>query len=142
MPCEIYPLSLHDALPICGVRRPLRLATESAISASGLILARAAAYYGHDPDRKSTRLNSSHLGISYAVRDLPSFPTRRSSDLWRPATASAGHRVRHLSLGPNPRAGRRVLRPRPQPAPSGGSTAPRVDRPPYAHDRRRSLGTA
>src|SRR5262245_4709543 len=34
------------------------------------------------PDRKSTRLNSSHLGISYAVtRDLHSFPTRRSSDL-------------------------------------------------------------
>src|ERR1039458_1687636 len=39
------------------------------------------------PDRKSTRLNSSHLGISYAVfclvvpRYLHSFPTRRSSDL-------------------------------------------------------------
>src|SRR5438045_3812258 len=39
-------------------------------------------------DRKSTRLNSSHLGISYAVfclycdlRTRPSFPTRRSSDL-------------------------------------------------------------
>src|SRR5690242_15026098 len=33
-------------------------------------------------DRKSTRLNSSHMSISYAVpRDLPSFPTRRSSDL-------------------------------------------------------------
>src|SRR5262245_11269152 len=41
-------------------------------------------------DRKSTRLNSSHLGISYAVfclkssftcRHLHSFPTRRSSDL-------------------------------------------------------------
>src|SRR5262245_5402911 len=36
-------------------------------------------------DRKSTRLNSSHLGISYAVfcrpRVLRSFPTRRSSDL-------------------------------------------------------------
>src|ERR1039458_5730259 len=33
-------------------------------------------------DRKSTRLNSSHLGISYAVfRDLLSCPTRRSSDL-------------------------------------------------------------
>src|SRR5436853_437164 len=33
-------------------------------------------------DRKSTRLNSSHLGNSYAVhRDLHSFPTRRSSDL-------------------------------------------------------------
>src|SRR5262245_19584929 len=35
-------------------------------------------------DRKSTRLNSSHLGISYAVlRVLHSFPTRRSSDLAR-----------------------------------------------------------
>src|SRR5262245_44234899 len=33
-------------------------------------------------DRKSTRLNSSHLGISYAVLTaLHSFPTRRSSDL-------------------------------------------------------------
>src|ERR1035438_6062509 len=42
-------------------------------------------------DRKSTRLNSSHLGISYAVfcfnkgpgdhRDLHSFPPRCSSDL-------------------------------------------------------------
>src|SRR5262245_5445533 len=38
-------------------------------------------------DRKSTRLNSSHLGSSYAVfclrvpRDLHPFPTRRSSDL-------------------------------------------------------------
>src|SRR5437667_123658 len=38
-------------------------------------------------DRKSTRLNSSHITISYAVfcfcdhRDLHSFPTRRSSDL-------------------------------------------------------------
>src|SRR5437764_1320668 len=33
-------------------------------------------------DRKSTRLNSSHRCISYAVpRYLPSFPTRRSSDL-------------------------------------------------------------
>src|SRR5579875_3298896 len=35
-------------------------------------------------DRKSTRLNSSHTVISYAVyhRDLHSFPTRRSSDLF------------------------------------------------------------
>src|SRR5207253_1037122 len=40
-------------------------------------------------DRKSTRLNSSHVAISYAVfclnayahRHLHSFPTRRSSDL-------------------------------------------------------------
>src|SRR5699024_7908007 len=36
-------------------------------------------------DRKSTRLNSSHVSLSYAVfcypPPLPSFPTRRSSDL-------------------------------------------------------------
>src|SRR5438067_2000968 len=41
----------------------------------------------HRRDRKSTRLNSSHVSISYAVfcsahhLDLHSFPTRRSSDL-------------------------------------------------------------
>src|SRR5688572_16391840 len=35
-------------------------------------------------DRKSTRLNSSHSQISYAVQPhLHSFPTRRSSDLCR-----------------------------------------------------------
>src|SRR5699024_7228520 len=32
-------------------------------------------------DRKSTRLNSSHVSISYAVHALHSVPTRRSSDL-------------------------------------------------------------
>src|SRR6266508_3127532 len=41
-------------------------------------------------DRKSTRLNSSHVAISYAVhRDLHSFPTRRSSDLRRSSRSSA-----------------------------------------------------
>src|SRR5882724_10857133 len=49
-------------------------------------------------DRKSTRLNSSHLGISYAVfclkrcgnhRVLHSFPTRRSSDLWHVDVSNA-----------------------------------------------------
>src|SRR5947209_3044661 len=47
-------------------------------------------------DRKSTRLNSSHANISYAVfcfaahRYLPSFPTRRSSDLARSAGSRSG----------------------------------------------------
>src|SRR5215208_1090330 len=53
---EIYTLSLHDALPISAVahREPL---------------GRRAAPGGrdHDEDRKSTRLNSSHVAISYAV---------------------------------------------------------------------------
>src|SRR5690606_16300291 len=39
-------------------------------------------------DRKSTRLNSSHVKISYAVhRSLHSFPTRRSSDLFNQRAA-------------------------------------------------------
>src|SRR5574343_1178956 len=50
---EIYTLSLHDALPISPpgwtrTTRPLRTAR----------------WWG---DRKSTRLNSSHITISYAV---------------------------------------------------------------------------
>src|SRR5262245_20914590 len=54
----------------------------------------------HLEDRKSTRLNSSHLGISYAVArpPLPSFPTRRSSDLaWLRSASrpSPGRSKRH-----------------------------------------------
>src|SRR5262245_10602891 len=51
-------------------------------------------------DRKSTRLNSSHLGISYAVfcfcchLVLHPFPTRRSSDLRRAWLPPRGGRWR------------------------------------------------
>src|SRR2546426_8814291 len=75
---EIYTLSLHDALPICprgptasrrgasahtgarDRRRTGRVNTRSS---------RSARRRGSPPreDRKSTRLNSSHLVISYAV---------------------------------------------------------------------------
>src|SRR6266480_5471428 len=60
---EIYTLSLHDALPnfeapwrhphevCCAGYRPLILPTSGAF----------------EVDRKSTRLNSSHMSISYAV---------------------------------------------------------------------------
>src|SRR3712207_7983050 len=69
---EIYTLSLHDALPICSVD----------VSSSGRKYARSPAGLGsihmgfcviarpplvHNRDRKSTRLNSSHANISYAV---------------------------------------------------------------------------
>src|SRR5262245_66045582 len=58
---EIYTLSLHDALPI--FRQPYH--AESRRHQLHLQESR----HGHQPrqDRKSTRLNSSHLGISYAV---------------------------------------------------------------------------
>src|SRR6266480_7213145 len=60
---EIYTLSLHDALPIypdparllVRRRRRLRDRARSRTRAQGV------------RDRKSTRLNSSHMSISYAV---------------------------------------------------------------------------
>src|SRR5207302_11033748 len=74
---EIYTLSLHDALPICSRRLSSggRVRTCSAASSrtgrstpsssrrcfSATCTPRAAR------DRKSTRLNSSHVKISYAV---------------------------------------------------------------------------
>src|SRR2546430_5613885 len=57
---EIYTLSLHDALPIsCPVGAMFRVDPKTAIAALG------APQRGRD--RKSTRLNSSHSQISYAV---------------------------------------------------------------------------
>src|SRR2546426_9900134 len=58
---EIYTLSLHDALPIsafCGCF-PERSSWPACRS--------RATWSGSRSDRKSTRLNSSHLVISYAV---------------------------------------------------------------------------
>src|SRR5438445_2998387 len=58
---EIYTLSLHDALPICGApRRPSG-------TASGDRPTRGRLRSRVGRDRKSTRLNSSHANISYAV---------------------------------------------------------------------------
>src|SRR5256885_13060758 len=70
-PTEIYPLSLHDALPICradarepaAAREGPRADPQSACSAHRQVSGRG----GPAADRKSTRLNSSHLVISYAV---------------------------------------------------------------------------
>src|SRR6266478_8733817 len=57
---EIYTLSLHDALPILVRGCPTSAARcmTAAVADAGL---------GTDEDRKSTRLNSSHSQISYAV---------------------------------------------------------------------------
>src|SRR2546430_11418800 len=65
---EIYPLSLHDALPISEPRHlePLREAGVPAlvVDACGEL---GDVDGGRVGDRKSTRLNSSHSQISYAV---------------------------------------------------------------------------
>src|SRR2546430_13623045 len=82
---EIYTLSLHDALPISGpptISATPRTATAIAIqvrratgSPSGVpnpaarigAIACTNSTFATEVDRKSTRLNSSHRQISYAV---------------------------------------------------------------------------
>src|SRR2546421_3769388 len=79
---EIYTLSLHDALPIYGLsikqvamrRRGSASADEQFEVAREMLLAGGASMVYHfmsdedvERDRKSTRLNSSHDQISYAV---------------------------------------------------------------------------
>src|SRR5207253_11027511 len=92
-PPDIYTLSLHDALPIYdvmidgwimlpadakeGVRYPLLVSIHGGPQGAysvGMSLtfqyfaARGyAVFYCNPQDRKSTRLNSSHVAISYAV---------------------------------------------------------------------------
>src|SRR5688572_32543034 len=77
---EIYTLSLHDALPICAAAHAPAPREEKARGsrAARRLLRRREEPPDHpvggrppegrgDPDRKSTRLNSSHSQISYAV---------------------------------------------------------------------------
>src|SRR5256885_12369086 len=60
---EIYTLSLHDALPIYFPREVIP-GFEPSVPP---LQPRQAIAEAPRPDRKSTRLNSSHLVISYAV---------------------------------------------------------------------------
>src|SRR3712207_9271210 len=73
---EIYTLSLHDALPICllgplelgrsvGGRRHAAVVGEEVHAAVAKLGGERRDQLGRD--RKSTRLNSSHANISYAV---------------------------------------------------------------------------
>src|SRR3712207_7877161 len=73
---EIYTLSLHDALPISGALYAAALIIKLVVPEADLhliifIFALLCASYtipgGLSSDRKSTRLNSSHANISYAV---------------------------------------------------------------------------
>src|SRR3712207_7202221 len=72
---EIYTLSLHDALPICGVDAGRAGADDGHPQPRGRGRGTGVIVGRHDThpvppgwaDRKSTRLNSSHANISYAV---------------------------------------------------------------------------
>src|SRR5947208_13644276 len=59
---EIYTLSLHDALPICEFRTGGESDDADFVGIEIPLFG-----VGADEDRKSTRLNSSHQIISYAV---------------------------------------------------------------------------
>src|SRR5256885_11172609 len=74
---EIYTLSLHDALPICPRDGHAGQRDEDAPGAG-----RGVDGAHFQADRKSTRLNSSHLVISYAV-----FCLKKNSNSIRPCRA-------------------------------------------------------
>src|SRR3712207_8260487 len=87
---EIYTLSLHDALPIySSVHYPTdygfitETLGEDGDSLDVLVLVQEPTFPGclipARPDRKSTRLNSSHANISYAVFCLKKKPTTYTS---------------------------------------------------------------
>src|SRR5690606_41614959 len=84
-PTEIYTLSLHDALPIssCRTESPMccRACSPGAVLSSMYCAGsrscwRATGCGSCTIDRKSTRLNSSHVKISYAVFCLKKKRTR------------------------------------------------------------------
>src|SRR5258705_557293 len=76
---EIYTLSLHDALPI-SIRNSCQAAMWGTLALfdSSAAVERFLTNGGECTDRKSTRLNSSHLGISYAVFCLKKKKVRRN----------------------------------------------------------------
>src|SRR5438105_12862769 len=86
---EIYTLSLHDALPISNGNGH-QDAGEKGLPGVRLVTTRGLAAITDELDRKSTRLNSSHEWISYAV-----FCLKKKNRLGRSASTSAllSHRV-------------------------------------------------
>src|SRR3989442_4840981 len=64
---EIYTLSLHDALPISTAAREAGRVVSRGRQLPPAMSARWRVTPGRHRDRKSTRLNSSHVRISYAV---------------------------------------------------------------------------
>src|SRR5699024_12528949 len=77
-PGDVYTLSLHDALPIwpVGRQRALRAHPAHVVGPAGrgspahgvaAVGGDALSVGSHRRDRKSTRLNSSHVSTSYAV---------------------------------------------------------------------------
>src|SRR5437868_9212904 len=83
---EIYTLSLHDALPIC------RASSATFNPRCVRRVCRVGLWSGSRQDRKSTRLNSSHVSISYAV-----FCLKKKNELDQNPQRPAQHHVEDVT---------------------------------------------
>src|SRR2546430_7588928 len=93
---EIYTLSLHDALPIC--LRAGAWATPARPRARGDEHIDVLPSQAPGADRKSTRLNSSHSQISYAVFCLKKKKKQTNTYPSGPAaTRGRHHAARHAT---------------------------------------------
>src|SRR2546426_5074378 len=82
---EIYTLSLHDALPICaGIEAVCRGVLPRQLDFP-YAMVDVPTDLREDPieDRKSTRLNSSHLVISYAVFCLKKKKKKNKNNIYQ-----------------------------------------------------------
>src|SRR5690349_24185173 len=93
---EIYTLSLHDALPISRRRSRESSPMPTTHDGSGRSAEplRVRTFAGEPRDRKSTRLNSSHVEISYAVFCLKKKKKKKTRTKNKPNTDS--HRLRSI----------------------------------------------
>src|SRR2546430_13107927 len=90
---EIYTLSLHDALPIYSRCRAEGRSCAQDFSGGN----RSGGARCCKRDRKSTRLNSSHSQISYAVFCLKK--KKKIDDSLGADDTTSKHRVRHVMTG-------------------------------------------
>src|SRR5688572_30949484 len=86
---EIYTLSLHDALPISRAGPATTRQTHRVRTRERSL----PCLPPHDRDRKSTRLNSSHSQISYAVFCLKKKKTQEADPLLHPAGRNQARRT-------------------------------------------------
>src|SRR5476649_1014863 len=87
---EIYTLSLHDALPIYGNASAMNRLGTCFDHGQGVVEDEGEAFKWY---LQSAERSEEHTSELQSHRDLHSFPTRRSSDLWK---CQCDEPIRHL----------------------------------------------